>query len=305
MGLDSVDARTECMYHAALFYDRVIRPCDRSSDDQLADLLGRYGSLEAVSKAKNLLSGASFKDLESQIGDASFGVLRICDDAYPSHLKSVKSPPPVLYYRGDLSLLERKSVAVVGTREPDPSDEVEGRAITIMMAEKGYVIVSGLAFGCDALAHQTALDYKGSTIAVLGTPIDDISPKKNLKLGENIAENHLLISQYPIGMPFSMQIIKSRFAYRNKTTVGLASEGVVVVKAGDKGFDPKTKKYRTSGTLNAVDECIEQGKVLYVLMANISKRYDWISSSIEKVKELHGEDWKKFFIVPNKPGNGS
>ncbi|WP_249114146.1 DNA-processing protein DprA, partial [Vibrio parahaemolyticus] len=119
----------------------------------------------------------------------------------------------------------------------------------------GYqAIVSGLAAGSDTLGHQAALKYSGRTIAVIGTPLDQYFPKENRELQDEIAKNHLLVSEYPIGI----RSFGSFFANRNRTTVGLSSEGVVVARAGDR-----------SGTQYAIRHCVEQGKQLYALENNI------------------------------------
>ena len=183
----------------------------------------------------------------------------------------------MLYCSGNIELVNAKTIAVVGTRQlEDDIDIVEGKKVLQRLLDKGYVIVSGLAKGCDTLAHSYVIEHGGKTIAVLGTPLNKYYPKENKHLQEIIASQHLVVTQYPIGI----KTFPSHFAHRNKTTVGLSTEGVVVIRAGDK-----------SGTQHAIKECIYTKKPLYVLMNNLNKGYGWV------------KNYKGFFKVPNKPNN--
>ncbi|TOG45021.1 DNA processing protein DprA, partial [Vibrio parahaemolyticus] len=180
-----------------------------------------------------------------------------------------------LYCRGDLSLLNAdKTISFVGTRElHNPEHVRHGEVVIGRLLNAGYqAIVSGLAAGSDTLGHQAALKYSGRTIAVIGTPLDQYFPKENRELQDEIAKNHLLVSEYPIGI----RSFGSFFANRNRTTVGLSSEGVVVARAGDR-----------SGTQYAIRHCVEQGKQLYALENNIYEpEYQWVKKYKDSMKVI-------------------
>jgi DNA processing protein len=122
------------------------------------------------------------------------------------------------------------------------------------------------------LGHTSAIELNEKTIAVLGTPLTSSYPKENKELQEEIAKNHLLVSEYPIGI----RSFGSYFASRNRTTVGLSTDGVVVARAGDK-----------SGTQYAIRFSIDQGKPVYVLENNIhEKNYEWVSKYKKHIKVI-------------------
>jgi DNA processing protein len=205
--------------------------------------------------------------------DSPFISLSIFDEDYPQSLSDFPGTPPVIYVQGDPVLLKSsKSIAFVGTRQLDQDSHIDhGERVVKRLIRSGYsTIVSGLAEGSDTLGHLAAIKYGGRTIAVLGTPIDMYYPKSNMSLQKSIAKNNLVVSEYPIGLGS----FGSFFANRNRTTVALSSDGVVVARAGDK-----------SGTQYAVRICLEQGKQLYVLENNIREpSYTWVVKYREKMK---------------------
>lgn len=207
--------------------------------------------------------------------DFDFKAVTINDPEYPEKLRSIDGATPVLYCRGDLSLLNAdKTISFVGTRElNDPVHLQHGDEVIARLIKAGYqAIVSGLAAGSDTLGHESALKYLGRTIAVLGTPLDKYFPKENKELQDTIAKEHLLVSEYPIGI----RSFGSFFANRNLTTVGLSSEGAIVARAGDR-----------SGTQHAIKHCVHQNKQLYVLENNIHEPdYQWIRKFKDKLKVI-------------------
>lgn len=151
---------------------------------------------------------------------------------YPYRLLINKKYPPVLYCRGDLTLLnEDKSVAIIGTREPTEFGKRMGQRLAEILSEDGYVIVSGLAIGCDTAAHTGALDAAGKTIAVLPTPIDaPVYPKQNQALADRILENDgLLVSEYPPGIQLRKNQLISNLVARDEWQPGL-SDGVIAIE---------------------------------------------------------------------------
>ncbi len=136
-------------------------------------------------------------DVDQAVTSVKAKTTTLLDDDYPEILKKCHYPPFVLYYYGDLNLIdENKSLAVVGSRNSSPYGEEMTRKIVSVVAKK-FTIVSGLARGIDSLAEQTAIDVGGKTIAILGSGIDYCYPKENWQLYEEIKKHHLLVSEYP------------------------------------------------------------------------------------------------------------
>lgn len=173
---------------------------------------------------------------------------------YPSNLKDIDDFPPILFCNGDLSLLNKKSIAIVGTRNPS----MYGRTVTEMfakeLAQKGLIIVSGLASGVDKIAHESALAVNGKTIAVLANGFDRIYPAMNTNLAERIAQKGLLISEY---RP-NIRATQYSFPYRNRIISALC-DGVLITEAGEKSGSLYTKNY-----------ALEQNRELFVVPSNIN-----------------------------------
>ena len=175
--------------------------------------------------------------------------LTLLDYDYPLKLKQGKFAPIVLFYYGDISLLDNEqTLVVVGSREVDDYGKFCTEKIVSEIA-KGRVIVSGLAKGIDALAHEYAIKNGGRTIAVLGSGIDNCWPPENRELYEEIKKNHLVISEYP-GMSSPD---RKHFPMRNRIVVGL-SNGVYV---------PQINSYM-SGTMISFVMAAEMNKDVFV-----------------------------------------
>ena len=157
-------------------------------------------------------------------------VITYLDLNYPSHLKNIFKPPLVLFYYGDITLLENplRNVSIVGSRDYSPYGEKMATEIAAGLAKKGYNIVSGLARGIDSIAHRSAIEAGGKTIAVLGCGIDMCYPSENQHLWEEIKNNHLLISEFPDLTPPTT----ASFPIRNRIIAGL-SKSLVVAEAGE------------------------------------------------------------------------
>ncbi len=277
--------KTESLYHVALAHLKRVTPGSNKGNDSLRSLLEEYGSLENVFTKESperslevlLKTEANLQKAKRKLEKISFifEAITINDSRFPEHLKQVKGVTPILYVSGDATLLDKKSIAIVGTRELTfDKDKTDGEKIVQDVLNKEYVVVSGLAQGCDELAHRYTINHQGRTVGVLGTPLDKYYPRENQGLQDQIRERHLLVSQYPIGI----KTFPWHFAARNKTMVGLAKRGVVVILAGDK-----------SGTQHAIKECLAQGKELYVLRNNLSRGYEWVEKLRGRYKVLNPE----------------
>ncbi len=166
---------------------------------------------------------------------------------YPEVLKQINCPPFVLYYYGDLSLVKKDTIGIVGMRECDEYGRHATSYFASSLVDKGYVIVSGMAKGVDTIAHMSAIEKKGKTIAVLGTGIEYCYPKENKDLYDILKTEHLIMSEYP----FSTSPSKKLFPYRNRIVSAL-SDKVLITQA-------KLK----SGTMITAGYALEQGKDVY------------------------------------------
>lgn len=180
----------------------------------------------------------------------SYSYITVVDDCYPESLKQLKQPPWLLYYEGDILLLNQAMVAVVGSRHPIPYAISQTTKLCLSLSNK-YVIVSGMAIGIDTIAHQSAM-YQGKTIAVLGCGINVIYPKCNRDLYQEIKEKHLIISEYPP----NERPQKHYFIARNRIIAGLGQFLVVTAAAAK------------SGTLSTTDFALELNKEIYALPYN-------------------------------------
>ncbi len=145
---------------------------------------------------------------------------------YPARLREIYDPPPLLYVRGNVELLNRHMISVVGARRPTPYGNQMAERISKDLADRGLVVSSGLARGIDACAHKGALSSAaGATIGVLGCGIDVVYPKENKKIFEQIEQRGAIISEFPIGTFPAPQ----NFPIRNRIIAGMAL-GVVVVE---------------------------------------------------------------------------
>jgi DNA processing protein len=153
-----------------------------------------------------------------------------------------------IYFAGDLALLKRPCVSIVGTRQVSDTGVTATEWLTRKLVDAGIVIVSGLAYGVDTVAHTTALANQGKTIAVIGTPLDKASPSENARLQERIYREHLLISPFRQGE----KTHRSHFPARNRLMATL-SDATVVMEASD-----------TSGTLHQAAECTRRGRLLFI-----------------------------------------
>lgn len=178
------------------------------------------------------------------------------DDAYPSLLKQIYAPPPVLYVRGSLSPDDEWAVGVVGTRRATTYGKQVARMLGGDLARSGVTVVSGLARGIDGIAHQAALDAGGRTIAVTACGLDQVYPPEHRKLSQAIAEHGAVISDYPLGTRPEAR----NFPPRNRIISGL-SLGVVVIEAG-----------RKSGALITAEFATEQGRDVFAVPGNILSR---------------------------------
>lgn len=180
-------------------------------------------------------------------------VLTLGDSCYPKLLLEIPDPPLLLYCRGQLALLDRPALAIVGSRNATTQGLRNAEQFARAFSEAGLTIVSGLAQGIDAAAHRGGLAAPGSTIAVLGTGADVTYPVANAALAEEIAERGLLLSEFALGTPPSAH----NFPRRNRLISGL-TQGCVVVEAA-----------LASGSLITARAAAEQGREVFAVPGSI------------------------------------
>lgn len=180
------------------------------------------------------------------------------EPSYPHLLREIPDPPIVLWLEGDPDRLSRPAVAIVGSRRATPAGIAAAQSLGRELAEAGVVVVSGLARGVDAAAHQGALAGSGVTIAVLGCGVDVTYPAEHGRLSRQIAASGVLVSEFPPGMP----PLPNHFPLRNRIISGL-SRAVVVIEASEK-----------SGSLITAKAALDQGRDVLAVPGNVaSGRY--------------------------------
>ena len=186
---------------------------------------------------------------------------------YPERLKEIYDPPPVLWVRGDVGLLARPAIAIVGTRHPSPYGSGVAEMLARDLAARRLLIVSGMARGIDSCAHRGALAARMPTLAVWGTGIDIVYPKENRKLAEEIlAAGGTIVSEVPMGTFPAPQ----NFPRRNRILSGL-SVAVLVVEAAE-----------NSGTRVTARCAAEQNRDLYAVPGNVTNKGSWTPNTLIK-----------------------
>lgn len=189
--------------------------------------------------------------------EQQIGILSYYDAEFPESLKNTKTedgkradPPILLFYKGDLNALKYPSIAMIGTRKNTPRAEKAGLYLASEFSRRGFCIVSGLAIGCDTIAHRGALKAGGKTIAFLAHGLDTVYPAQNKDLAQEIVLNGgLLLSEYDLGTP----VTQYNLVARDRLQAGLAM-ATLVIQTGVKG-----------GTMHAARGCVNSGKPLFVV----------------------------------------
>jgi DNA processing protein len=202
-----------------------------------------------------------------RVVEAGGEILTPEDEGYPERLREIYDPPAVLWIRGDVALLSRPGIAVVGTRHPSPYGAGMAELLSRDLANRRLTILSGMARGVDTAAHKGALDAGGKTVAVWGTGIDVIYPKENKKLAENIvASGGTIVSEYPLGTFPAPQ----NFPIRNRILSGM-SVGVLVIEAAEH-----------SGTRITARCAMDQNRDVYAVPGNVTNKNAWGPNTLIK-----------------------
>ncbi|MES2401574.1 MAG: DNA-processing protein DprA [Pseudomonadota bacterium] len=225
-------------------------------------------------------------------------VVTLGDAAYPASLLNIADPPLMLYMMGSLAAPSSMAqagpcLAIVGSRNPTPQGEINARQFAKSFGASGMCVVSGLAMGVDGAAHDGALLGGGTTIAVVGTGLDRVYPKKHLELAHRIAAQGMIISEFPLGTP----PISSNFPKRNRIISGL-SQGVLVVEAALK-----------SGSLITARMATEQGKEVFAIPGSIhspqSRGCHWLIKQGAKLVENAEDVLEELRLPSSRPAESN
>ena len=240
-------------------------------------LLERFRSPEAIFRAscseleaaglpgavaRSVASGCSFDDAANQhqlLRETGVTLIPIADPRYPPRLREILDPPPVLFARGQVELLQRVMIGIVGTRRPTPYGRAVAERLSADLAKAKLTVVSGMARGIDTSAHKGALSVEGDTVAVFGCGVDHVYPAENRKLAEELADKGLLLSEYPVGAPAHPQ----NFPVRNRIISGM-SLGVVVVEGAE-----------YSGSAITARLAMEQNREVFAVPGNVTSKPSW------------------------------
>jgi len=267
-------------------------------------LLERFGSAESVFHAtRNELESLRLKaetiesilkrefhekavDELNKVKNLGGDVLILDDGSYPFLLREIADPPITLYVKGDWqACFDAPCIGVIGSRKCSTYGENASEMLARDLAEHGVCIVSGFARGIDTAAHRGAIRGKGKTIAVLGTGIDQIYPRENKKLVEEILDSGgAVVSQFPLETP----PLKENFPYRNRIISGL-SYGVLLVEASER-----------SGSLITARLAMEQNREVLAVPGNITSRNSFGTNYLIKSGAKLVQQWQD--VVNELPG---
>ncbi|MBQ3008997.1 MAG: DNA-protecting protein DprA [Oscillospiraceae bacterium] len=217
--------------------------------------LKRYGvfserqSEKAAETSLEDVEGIFRKHLENEIDSINFS-----DERFPHRLKTIAYAPVVLFYKGDISLLDAQyTVSIVGSRHINGEGEKACELISSGVAQSGAVVISGLAQGADSIAHKSCVEAGGRTVAFAGVPLDEYFPKFNEKFQKELEKNHLVVSEYHCGYEYH----RSNFVNRNRL-IAAAGDALCLIQAKKK-----------SGSLLTVNYAVEADKPVFTVPGGI------------------------------------
>ncbi len=218
-----------------------------------ANTLATYVNAEVASAIGKGIDDEQLAPARAWLENANNHIVTLGDSHYPQALLNIPDPPLLLYVKGNCTLLNRNALAIVGSRKATPQGINNAEAFAKSLSNAGLCIISGLAHGIDAAAHQGALSGPGSSIAVVGTGLDRVYPAANRELAHVLASQGALISEFPLGTP----PVASNFPRRNRIISGM-SIGCLVVEASIQ-----------SGSLITARLAMEQGRDVFAIPGSI------------------------------------
>lgn len=239
---------------AAMLIDRFgsAEECFRASKSELEATGLRRESIDSLRNAD--ISDRADRELD-ELARIGGEVIPVTDSRYPALLRETYDPPLLLYTLGDLEdALAQPAVAIVGSRRCSTYGKNVAEMLARQLAERGVTIISGLARGIDTSAHRGALDSRGLTVAVMGTGLEDVYPKENRRLAEQIREQGALVTEFPLATP----PVSQNFPFRNRVISGMAL-GVLIIEGAER-----------SGSLITARMAYEQGREVFAVPGNIT-----------------------------------
>ncbi len=237
----------------------------------------------SASVAQSIASGCAFDEAAEQqakAAEAGAELVPITDSRYPPALKDIFDPPPLLFARGHIELLNTLMLGVVGTRRPTTYGTAAAGRLAKDLALAGLTIVSGMARGIDTSAHRSALEAGGATIAVFGCGVDQIYPAENHKLAGQMAAQGLIISEFPMAAPPYPQ----NFPIRNRIISGM-SAGVLVVEGSE-----------YSGSAITAKLAAEQNREVFAVPGNITSKMSWGPNLLIKQGAKLVQEWNDVVV---------
>ncbi len=219
---------------------------------------------QSIALGKSLELAAEEMDRAKELGAR---VIVPGDAEYPRRLLEIYDPPLVLYLKGDAEVIDKTGIAIVGTRHPTPYGTGMAERLACDLAVRGLIVFSGMARGIDTAAHRGALSAHGRTVAIWGTGIDEVYPKENRKIADQIlASGGAILTEFPLGTFPAPQ----NFPIRNRIISGI-SIGVLVLEAGE-----------FSGTRVTARCALEQGREVFAVPGNVTNKLSWGPNTLIK-----------------------
>ena len=240
----------ECLWERHGTWRRLEKFLRAAPHEKISELVEAAAARAGAERAHRVLGEAGIR---------RYGARLRTEAAYGDRLRAAASIPPCLYFQGRWDLAAMPSVAVIGTRAPTADGARRARRLARLLAADGYAVVSGLARGIDAAAHEAALAAGGAAIAVMGTPLQRQYPAENRALREELAAEHLVVTQFPTAAATRPHC----FPERNRTMSAL-SGATVIVEAGER-----------SGTHAQARAALEQGRGLFILDSCFRRGLRW------------------------------
>jgi len=233
--------------------------------------------------AQTIASGCTFDDAVEQqqkLLDTGTILISLTDTRYPPRLRDIFDPPLVLFARGRIELLQTVMLGIVGTRRPTPYGLAATERLSTDLSQAQLTIASGMASGIDTAAHKAVLAAKGNTLAVLGCGVDLVYPSENRKLASDLAQNGLLVSEFPMGSPPFPQ----NFPIRNRIISGM-SVGVMVVEGA-----------QYSGSSITAKLAMDQGREVFAVPGNITSKVSWGPNLLIKQGAKLVQEWNDVIV---------
>lgn len=245
----------------------ILSQMEEPSLDQFFKLdLSKIFTTEKLSEINSRAGERELKCYLNNLSSLGIGFVTRDDKNFPQKLLPYDDCPHYLFFKGDLSLADSPSVAIVGTRSPSGYGRIVTDRFAGELAQNGLTVISGLAYGVDSIAHRKTLEVGGKTIAVLGSGLNNIYPAEHTSLAREIETSGLILSEHSV----SAKPSRYTFPLRNRLIAAL-SDGVLITEAGEK-----------SGTVHTKEYALDYGKNIYAVPGNVTSEKSVLPNSLIK-----------------------